>query len=397
MPQTVYSNVIQALIMGKPIVPHLSVSANKFILPENHRYCPYCVEDDYDMYGVSYWHTEHQIPGVQICAKHNCYLQKQRKRRRLFALPRNNDKSSKNILRFDEKISCFSNQIFRRKNHFDLELTLSAYRSQLRKLDLITKAGRIRARQFYSLIINNLLKTSIYHQVCSFLKPNGHYLFPQALFYKRTHDLNYCTFKHVLIMSSLFDCFSDFEATYGNTDREVVAITESEREDEKPLSSQKVCSLYKKLKSVRKVSRIMGVSFITVKRILKESRIRVPTKPSKIMYSLERLATLKLLKGYKTSEIAKFFKVSQGAIEQMLSQHQFITRTRKELRFRTKLNQHRGVLLALMKKHRKWTIKSVRQAAGSSFIWMYKNDKEWLYSKLPSATPRNLRKTLINQ
>jgi transposase len=198
-------------------------------------------------------------------------------------------------------------------------------------------------------------------------------------------------------MSSLFDCFSDFEATYGNTDREVVAITESEREDEKPLSSQKVCSLYKKLKSVRKVSRIMGVSFITVKRILKESRIRVPTKPSKIMYSLERLATLKLLKGYKTSEIAKFFKVSQGAIEQMLSQHQFITRTRKELRFRTKLNQHRGVLLALMKKHRKWTIKSVRQAAGSSFIWMYKNDKEWLYSKLPSATPRNLRKTLINQ
>jgi len=39
------------------------------------RFCPECVESDLKKTGESYWRTEHQIPYVRICLKHNLKLQ----------------------------------------------------------------------------------------------------------------------------------------------------------------------------------------------------------------------------------------------------------------------------------------------------------------------------------
>jgi hypothetical protein len=33
--------------------------------------CPCCVESDIDKFGRSYWHTDHQLPGVYECPTHN--------------------------------------------------------------------------------------------------------------------------------------------------------------------------------------------------------------------------------------------------------------------------------------------------------------------------------------
>ncbi|MEG3346756.1 TniQ family protein [Pseudoalteromonas sp. P80D2] len=38
------------------------------------RWCEMCVEDDYDTQGFRYWHTQHQIPSMLMCAKHNLPL-----------------------------------------------------------------------------------------------------------------------------------------------------------------------------------------------------------------------------------------------------------------------------------------------------------------------------------
>ncbi|ELY5141612.1 TniQ family protein [Vibrio parahaemolyticus] len=36
----------------------------------NWRFCPTCAEEDSDLYGISYYHQRHQIPGVFHCYKH---------------------------------------------------------------------------------------------------------------------------------------------------------------------------------------------------------------------------------------------------------------------------------------------------------------------------------------
>lgn len=39
-------------------------------------YCPLCFQEDTKSYGEAYWHLEHQLPGMIICLKHNCFLHK---------------------------------------------------------------------------------------------------------------------------------------------------------------------------------------------------------------------------------------------------------------------------------------------------------------------------------
>ena len=38
------------------------------------RYCPVCYQEDLQLYGEPYWHRSHQLPDMQICTKHRCWL-----------------------------------------------------------------------------------------------------------------------------------------------------------------------------------------------------------------------------------------------------------------------------------------------------------------------------------
>jgi len=39
------------------------------------RYCPECVLKDRQQYGETYWHRQHQLPGVQVCPQHAVWLE----------------------------------------------------------------------------------------------------------------------------------------------------------------------------------------------------------------------------------------------------------------------------------------------------------------------------------
>lgn len=38
------------------------------------KYCPICITEDIKNYGTSYWHRVHQLPGVEICPQHQVFL-----------------------------------------------------------------------------------------------------------------------------------------------------------------------------------------------------------------------------------------------------------------------------------------------------------------------------------
>ena len=38
------------------------------------RYCPVCYQEDLAQYGEPYWHRSHQLPDMQLCVKHRCWL-----------------------------------------------------------------------------------------------------------------------------------------------------------------------------------------------------------------------------------------------------------------------------------------------------------------------------------
>lgn len=38
------------------------------------RYCPLCLQEDFNKYGEPYWHRLHQLPEMSICPRHRCWL-----------------------------------------------------------------------------------------------------------------------------------------------------------------------------------------------------------------------------------------------------------------------------------------------------------------------------------
>jgi len=59
---------------GEDTIPTLLVRSGICTARHDAYLCPKCVKEDQDTYGVSYWHREHQIPGVIWCNKHGSPL-----------------------------------------------------------------------------------------------------------------------------------------------------------------------------------------------------------------------------------------------------------------------------------------------------------------------------------
>ncbi len=46
-----------------------SITMNRYFM-----YCPKCMKEDLDDYGEYYWHRVHQVPCITLCPKHKCFL-----------------------------------------------------------------------------------------------------------------------------------------------------------------------------------------------------------------------------------------------------------------------------------------------------------------------------------
>jgi len=71
-----YTQVV-AQIMGDQAVPNILGALSKFRkhVPIYLRYCPQCVTADRREYGETYWHRQHQLPGMCVCAEHAVWLE----------------------------------------------------------------------------------------------------------------------------------------------------------------------------------------------------------------------------------------------------------------------------------------------------------------------------------
>ncbi len=70
----VSKQVFDAMITGnQPGAIHMmtGMMASSISEPPYFRYCPYCVEEDIEKFGETYWHLSHQLPGVLVCLKHS--------------------------------------------------------------------------------------------------------------------------------------------------------------------------------------------------------------------------------------------------------------------------------------------------------------------------------------
>ena len=55
--------------------PPLNPRRESVTVPEFLRFCPECAMEERTMYGECYWHRLHQVPGIEVCARHEVWLE----------------------------------------------------------------------------------------------------------------------------------------------------------------------------------------------------------------------------------------------------------------------------------------------------------------------------------
>ena len=67
--------IYNRMILGNGAIYSIAgINASKMKKNKLGYYCPLCYKEDQSNYGFAIWRVMHQIPEVQICTKHKCYL-----------------------------------------------------------------------------------------------------------------------------------------------------------------------------------------------------------------------------------------------------------------------------------------------------------------------------------
>ena len=58
----------------KAVTVASGIAASRLKYPKQLRYCPHCVIEQIDELGEAYWQRLHQVPGLDVCLRHDCSL-----------------------------------------------------------------------------------------------------------------------------------------------------------------------------------------------------------------------------------------------------------------------------------------------------------------------------------
>jgi hypothetical protein len=390
-----YHQVKSAFSKGDTDFIHkwLGITSNRIKEKETFSYCPLCVSADIKAFGVAYWHRQHQLCAIQQCSTHGVDLiEIEAKRRNLILPPQVEclDVGESNL-----RNSSFTNfgKWFLRQNdveHFNFKQLTDCYRIALFERGLACQSLGIRQEEFRHDLkchYDNELKTKEWQQI---FESNQTYPYPQQLFY----NYNKCHLhpaKHIALIAFLFNSPSEFLSAY-QCSKENTAIPfqsyqvlkEDKRNSVKKITAQ-IMQLLKNGLSLRKISEHVGLSVIAVKSKVLANGGVINRRESKIFDHERRSIFRKLFIGMPTQQIAKQFGISDGAVEQVLTQYPAIVKQRQHFRFREKQLKHRSILSDAMAKNPTYSRNKLKLKVSASYLWLFKNDKQWLYQNLPPS------------
>lgn len=120
------------------------------------RYCPLCIENDREEFGEAYWHTIHQLRGIEMCPIHHCRLYNgsvvlNLKRQLNFEALENQELNMKIVMCEDEteiKLADYVYKVFKQPVSFENDIGISEFMNA--KLDYtkyITTGGSMKKLQ----------------------------------------------------------------------------------------------------------------------------------------------------------------------------------------------------------------------------------------------------------
>lgn len=336
------------------------------------KFCAECVKDDIKKYGVSYWHRNHQMPGIEACHKHKVWLEHQplppRPHITNQCLPSPNS-TARRCSQLASDLAKYSKQVL------DALTTGKGieynYIEELTKRGYVTTSGRLWAKRFSKDMFYFISKLK--HPTSPLLPGSNDDLKYWSQILKNKGNQH--PFKHLLLSFWL-----------ESTSYSILRSPSIPEKEDKDKIEQSCCDLLMRGNSMAEVSRVTGKSRCYIKHLALRKNVPINLKPRILTEVLKSKIVKMAYKGFHRFAIAKQFSVSSGTVEMMISVTSGLVQRRQRCkeesmcrRYKAKVIRFKNHTSGILRKH-------IKIECSDAFFWLYLHEPEWLEKNLPEPT-----------
>lgn len=359
--------------------------------------CPKCFAEDEASRGWAYWHVEHQPPSVLVCVKHHSPLfiawdPVTPVHRRHWLLPRNNKThawfeipvSNPRAMNCLSRLARDSQQLMQLSpSTLTPECLTRGYQQLLRKKGLATKHGNLRMGPLLTLVTEHYKCLEGLSDLAPLKTIDGQWLSLAAALSRRTprpgHPL-----KHLLLIGAVSDSWEQFLATctLDSPHPECPAAAQPD-EGKQPRLMDRFRELVSKHgKSVGAASEALGFTRTTGTQWAKKLQISYTSRGRPLAASKATQVRQMLVRGDLVENIAAATGVSTTTIYRMIQGDPELSRRRRDDASRQRKVIARKSFSDCCKTQSDRTLREIRASPGNSYMWLYRNDHQWLTGKL---------------
>lgn len=366
-------------------IPSISGNCSSKLSFESHlSLCPRCLSEDCKLHGLSYWHLEHQLPGITVCPTHHVQLSStlagEGGVNHQYVFPNKNLlQPDKRVNKREHRLSNYITLLHRYLNCISPLQDLSEfYKLWLDGDGYLTEKKHIRWRKLKSDLV--LYWEDLFHSNTHSLplEISDFHFVPTMVHHPR--NMHYI--KHVLLMAFLSKTPEEF------FNRPAEAEKESETKG-KPVRNieEHALKLLHNGNSMRNIASQLSCSIGYLKQLALRNGIEIERRRQHITAEIERTVWRKAFYGIHREVIANELNISIGAVEQIIQSHEGVSQWRHHLLMVRRLMARQKELLEFIASHPRKPRNYIKKHCGA-YMWLYKNNKDWLYQHLPPAQSR---------
>ncbi|WP_240378024.1 TnsD family transposase [Bacillus piscicola] len=398
---------------GKGLYTRLGMVAGSICKKDGLYYCPQCAQADMDKYGEPYIHREHQLQGIDLCAHHLLQLKK---------YPADFKTQSRiEFIRFDAKRMEFSIlQGIGYPDYFDIRVKLARmayqllntdisafsreiitykYRTLLRERDLITTSNRVRQKELFYAFQAKFPKGFL-EKYESALIEHDEYNWLKVLtrnVKRHVHPLRHLFFLYFLEEDvETFLQVTEDAGPFGKGPWPCLNKAAGHRK-QFIIPNVKITRDFKSIAPIGTFECSCGFVYAR----------KGPDKSDEDKYRIGRVkafgdvweAKLRALANERELSIrslAKMLGVDSKTAKKYLSRDDE-QKERPEDKVNTPMLEHyRSQLLEGMRQYPHYSRTQIRQRFQKEYIYLYRNDEEWLFKRLPVSRTKETPKSTVD-
>jgi len=359
--------------------------------------CDACIVEDTNRIGFAYWHIEHQFPSTMICTRH---------RRPLFIawdpvtpvhrhgwllpvgglgwdrieVPVRDDRHLRQLDRLAEFSLKFANCA---PATFLGSQLARCYQQGLRNHGFVTAMGSLRLKTLVNEMRSRYagLEDLAGFEALKSVTTDWPGLIGSAA---RTVPRRLHPLKHLLMIALVFDTWRNFLVSY----EEAGSL---EMESPQPAATPEIANPTADLAclvegglSISAAARELGIATTTATQIARRAGIGF-TQRRKVLKGPHLRQIDRLLRlGWSSKRVSEATGRSVVSINRLLAADPDLKQSWQTSAFLARRETSRNVLLTAIRRHPGATIKELRRIRYADYTWLYRHDREWLRTTIPS-------------